>query len=177
MDCRILLVALLALSLASAMTIEVEETFPGTVHYRVVERGASGSTLYIIAKLGEAQQSVTTVTGFNGIAEGEITLTKQGEYTITAKNLDTGAQASATIAVPQSGTLAMVQESSEALEEQVVESQTTIPLGEETSSLTLALAAALLILIAVILIYGNPFRASSPKKGSPKKTQGKRKRK
>lgn len=174
MECRILLFAALALSLASAMTLELEETSPGTVHYRIVERGASGSTLHIVAMLGETQYSVTTVSGFNGIAEGELLLMERGEYTVKVKNDDTGGQASATIQIPQAESLMEMQESTEALEEQVLEARTTIPFEEDTSFLVLVLAAGLLILLAVILIYGNPFRQQPPAQERAKRKKRKR---
>lgn len=171
MDSRILLLAVLAISLSCAMEITLEELTPGRVHYRVVERGASGSTLYLIAMLEEAQYSVTPIEGFNGIAEGEIFLLDEGEYTITAKNLDTGSEVSAQIQVPQPRTLAQAKESSEELGEQLVEAQTTLPLSGDSPILLLGAAVLLLVLLAAVIIYANPFRQQSKKKTKRAKTK------
>ncbi len=169
MDSRILLFAVLAISLSCAMEITLEELTPGRVHYRIVERGASGSTLYLIAMLGETQYSVTPIEGFNGIAEEEIFLLDEGEYTITAKNIDTGSEASEQIRIPQPRTLAQAQESSEELQEQLVEAQSTLPLSEGSPILLLGAAVLLLVLLAAVIIYANPFRPQSAKKKAPKK--------
>jgi hypothetical protein len=177
MDSRLLLFAVLSLSLACAMEIELEELSPGRVHYRVLESGASGSTLYLVAMLGEAQYSVTQATGFNGIAEGEMFLIEEGEYTITATNIDTGSEASAKIQIPQPGTLAEAGEASEEMEERLIEAQTTLPLGEDSSPILLGAAVLLLALIAALAIYANPFRQQSEREGGkPKKPAGKKKR-
>jgi hypothetical protein len=169
MDSRILLLAVLAISLSCAMEISLEELTPGRVHYRVVERGASGSTLYLIAMLGETQYSVTPITEFNGIAEGEIFLLDEGEYTVTAKNLDTGSEASAQIRVPQPRTLAQAQESSEELQEQFVEAQSTLPISGDSPFLLLGAAVLLLVLLAAVIIYANPFKQQSAGKKRTKK--------
>ncbi|MBN2121686.1 hypothetical protein JW721_01335 [Candidatus Micrarchaeota archaeon] len=169
MDSRILLFAVLAISLSCAMEIALEELTPGRVHYRVVERGASGSTLYLIAMLGETQYSVTPIEGFNGIAEGEIFLLDEGEYTITAKNLDTGSEASERIQIPQPRTLAQAQESSEELQEQFVEAQSTLPLSGDSPVLLLGAAVLLLVLLAALIIYANPFRQPSARGKRAKK--------
>lgn len=169
MGYRVLLFALLALSLACAMEIGLEEESMGRVHYRIVERGASNSTLYLVAMLGETQYSVTSISGFNGIAEGELFLLDEGAYTITAANLDTGSEASAQIQIPQPRTLEQAQESSEELQEQLKEAQTTIQMPADSQPLLLGGAAILLALLAAVIIYANPLKQKQERKRRAKK--------
>lgn len=150
---------------APLISLELEEGIQGRVHYEISEHGAQNATLYLIVKEGEEQRSVETLEGFNGYAEGELIIFEPGTYTITVFDETTGGLTDKNITIAQKQVPPSLAEKIEEMEEAAEQEQSTLEVsGGESGWVLGLLIVAVLAILAILFIFGNPLKAKSAKK-------------
>ncbi|MBD3397633.1 hypothetical protein GF412_00680 [Candidatus Micrarchaeota archaeon] len=161
---RRLLFILCFVALLSAMSVELEQESQIFIEYKIEERGALDSSLTIVVFKDSTQYDVLQVSGFNGLHTGRIEALEPATYTFKAYNLDTGEDAEASITVsPQS--MGMPNEQSvEQIKEDVAQEQASLEQVSMQFTWLPYLIVALLVVIAALIIFGNPLKKPKKKK-------------
>jgi hypothetical protein len=142
-----LLLASLAYSELTVFVAQIPDS--GAVRYSVVQRGASGSHLFITVKKGDTQVQAFELQDFSGVANGYVQLAESGTYRLIAVESDSGdyAEAQFEFSAPQ---------------------PTPPPPAPPTlvrgvPDYLVWIAAALAAVLVFLLVFGNPLR-QNPKK-------------
>ena len=159
-----ILFALCFVALLSAITVEMEEGAFGTIEYTIEDRNAYNSTLTIVVMQGEAQHSVYSIEGCNGLYDGKFQILEPATYTIKVYNLDTGEAGEATLSISPEKTAAQAASAVEEVKEEATAQQVIIDIPQEQESWLIYLIVGVFIVLIVVILFANPLKGKKKKK-------------
>ena len=151
-------------AILSAMSIELKETIPGLIEYRIEDRDAYNSSLVIVVLKGNTQHAVYRVEEFNGLHSEQFQMIGPGTYTVTAYSMDTGNTAESEITISPQKISQETKKAFEEIEKGLIEEQAAVALSEEQTSWLTYLIVGLFIVIVIMLLFGNPLKKPKKKK-------------
>jgi len=113
---------------------------------------------------GEAQHSVYSIEGCNGLYDGKFQILEPATYTIKVYNLDTGEAGEATLSISPEKTAAQAASAVEEVKEEATAQQVIIDIPQEQESWLIYLIVGVFIVLIVVILFANPLKGKKKKK-------------